>query len=161
MEKLNYESIMALVKKYCNLIPDLSPARKHEMEALCTPDCIYSYADGVTEAEYVSSRWTDVVRYVLYYEPHPCYIHVDDRQHTADCVFKEEVRDPATGELIKDYWDKWKPGLGGIVYLRESFGFMLHDGKVKIKHVFMGPKIDVSEAFMDESWRRWRDLSKP
>ena len=160
MEELSYENIMGLVKKYCSLIPNLSPERKHEMEALCAPDCIFSYAGGVTEADFVSSLWNER-RYILYYEPHPCYIHIDERQHTADCVFKEEVRDPKTGELMVNYWDYWRPGLGGVVYLRESFGFQLYEGKVKIKHVFMGPKIDVSEAFMNESWRRWRDLSKP
>jgi hypothetical protein len=149
--------MMVLVKKYCDMLPGLSPENKHEMEAICTPGCVSSYPDGVTEADFVSSRWRDECRYRLCYEPHPMYIHVDERKHTADCVLREEVFHPKTGELINDYWDKWKPGLGGVVYLRESFGFQTYDGKVKINNVFMGPRIDTDST----NWQRWRDLCKP
>ncbi len=156
MEELNYNSMLALIKKYCDMLPGLTPENKHEMEAICTPDCVYSYGDGQTEADHVASHW-QTYRAYLYYEPHPLYIHVDEKNKTADCVLKEEAKHPVTGELVKDAFDKYIPGLNGVAYMHELFEFTLHEGKVKIKNVFMGfGDIDPDSV----AWKRWRDLAK-
>lgn len=161
MTQIKYEDMVRLAKTYCDLLPDLSPARKHEMEALCTPDCDFPYPGGETEAEFVSEHWEKDSRYILEYEPHPMYIHVDERQNTADCILLEEVRDPATGELIEDYFDNRSPvermpGLGGVAILRESFAFREHNGEPKIESVFVS-RVDPK----NEAWRRWKDLAEP
>ena len=76
-------------------------------------------------------------------------------------MLKEEVRHPETGEIIENFYDDWRPNLGGTVYLRESFGFELHDGDVKINNVFKGPRVDTTDIFTGASWPVWRDLCKP
>jgi hypothetical protein len=157
MEELNYDTMLATIKKYCDMLPGLVPENKHEMEALCTPDCVFSYPDGMTEADHVAVHW-EIYRAHLYYEPHPLYIHIDERLKTADCVLLEEAKHPVTGELVKDAFDKYIPGLNGSALMHELFEFTLHEGKVKIKNIFMGfGDIDPNS----EAWRRWRDLSKP
>ncbi len=154
MEELTYENMMALVKKYCNMLPGLTPKNKFEMEDICTPDCVFSYTDGQNEADHVSSHW-ETYRAYLYYEPHPLYINIDERKKMADCVLKEEAKHPVTGEIVKDAFDRLIPGLDGVITMRESFQFTLHEGKIKIKTVFMGPLIDVNSNM----WKRWRDLA--
>jgi len=153
--ELTYDNMMAVVQKYCAMLPGLIPENKHEMEAICTPDCVFSYPDGQTEADHVSSHW-ETYRAYLHYEPFPLYIQIDERKKQADCVLLEEARHPETGELVKAFKD---PVTGVLtedtIYMRESFQFALHDGKVKIKTVFMGPRIDTSSV----AWQRWRDLS--
>jgi hypothetical protein len=85
MEKLTYENMMYVVKKYCDMLYELTPETKYKMEAVCTPDCLFSYPDGQAEADQVASH-SQTYRANLYYEPWPMYILVDDRKKMADCV---------------------------------------------------------------------------
>ena len=160
--ELTYENMMAVVKKYCDMLPGLIPENKHEMEAICTPDCVFSYPDGQTEADHVSSHW-QTYRAYLYYEPYPLYIHVDERKKMASTMFLEESRDPLTGKLVM--------GMGmfnqvtGVfsekatsdhAFMRQIFEFELHEGEVKIKTVTGGASVDPNSV----PWQRWRDLAK-
>ena len=60
-----------------------------------------------------------------------------------------------TGEIVKDAFDKYRLGLGGIAFIHVVFEFKLHDDKVKIKTVFTS-SIDTNSV----AWQRWRDLAK-
>jgi len=153
-KELTYENMMAVVKKYCDMLLGLTPETKHEMEAICTPDCVYSYPDGQTEADHVSSHW-EIYRAYLYYEPWPLCIIVDDRKKMVDCVLKEEARHPVTGELVKTIRNEVTGELEDTIYMREVFELTLHDNQVKIKNIFMSD-IDTNSV----AWQRWRDLAK-
>jgi len=152
--ELNYENMMAVAKKYCDILPGLIPQTKHQMEAICTPDCVFGFPDGQTEADYVSSHW-ETYRAYLYYEPWPMYIIVDDRKKMADCALKEEARHPVTGELVKVFKNPLTGELEDTIYMCEHFEFALHDNAVKIKNVFL-QRINADGMY----WQRFRDLAK-
>lgn len=157
MSEISYDDIMALVKKYCELVPKLSPDRRAEMEAITTPECAFGYPDGEKEADILAAFW-DQARFHLIYEPKPYYIHVDERQRTADCILREEARDPSTGELIEDFFETHTPdalpGERGVSLLHEHFSFAVHEGKPKIDSVFAS-RINGTT----DQWNRWVGLS--
>ena len=154
MEELTYDNMMALVKKYCDILSGITPETKYKMEAICTPDCVFPYPDGQTEADHVAAHH-ETYRAYLHYEPWPLCILVDERKKLADCVLCEEARHPMTGEIVKDAFDKYEPGLGGVSYMREVYEFTLHEGKVKIKNIFFSPLNIKSMA-----WKRWCNLAR-
>jgi len=151
-KELTYENMMAVAKKYCDLLPGLIPATKHEMEAILTPDYVGQNPEG--EADHVSSHW-ETYRAYLYYEPWPMYIIVDDRKKMADCILKEEARHPATGELVKVFKNPLTGEMEDTIYMCEHFEFALHDGQVKIQTVF-SQRINPDSPF----WHRFRDLAR-
>jgi hypothetical protein len=153
--KLTYSSMMTLVKKYCDMLPELTPKTKHEMEAICTPDCIFSYPDGQTEADHVANHW-QIYRAHLYYEPWPLYIIVDDRKKMAKCVLKEVAKHPKTNEPVEAIKNEITGKIEDTVYMHEHFQFTVHEGKVKINNIFMSD-IDTNSL----AWKNWRNSAKP
>jgi hypothetical protein len=155
MEELNYDNMMALAKKYCDILPGLTPETKYKMEEICTPDCVYPYPNGQKEADHVAAHYKQYRAY-LHYEPWPLCILVDEKKKVADCVLCEEARHPVTGEIVEDAFDQYgTKGLNGVVYMREIFEFTLHEGKVKIKNVFFSPINTESMA-----WKRWTTVAR-
>ena len=160
-EGLTYEKMMALVKKYCDLLPGLIPQTKYKMEDICTPDYIAAYGGGQTEADHVSEHYQEYRAY-LHYEPWPLYIMVDERKKMASCMLWEESRDPVTGKLIKAMgWDPVKgvrvdPPTSDMAYMRQIFEFEMHDGEIKLKTVTGGANVDPDST----DWKNWRDLAK-
>ncbi len=154
MEELNYDNMMALVKKYCDILPGLTPETKYKMEDIVTPDCVYPYPDGQKEADHVAAHH-ETYRAYLHYEPWPLCILVDEKKKMADCVLCEEARHPLTGEIVKDAFDKYEPGLDGVSYMREVYEFTLHEGKVKIKNIFFS-SIDTKGM----AWKRWSNVAR-
>jgi hypothetical protein len=152
--KLTYDNMLALVKEYCDMLPGLTPQTKHEMEIICTPDCNFSYPDGQTEADHVASHW-QTYRAHLYYEPWPLHIIVDDRKKMAKCILKEEARHPKTNELVKVIKNEVTGEIEDTVYMNEHFQFTVHEGRAKIKNIFMSD-IDTNSV----AWKNWRDLTK-
>ena len=152
--ELNYENMMAVAKKYCDMLPGLVPQTKYQMEAILMPDYVGQSAEG--EADHVSSHWQTYRAYV-YYEPWPMYIIVDDRKKMADCIFREDARHPMTGELVKAVYKEPRFGVPDqeTVYMTEHFEFVLHDDQVKIKNVFSS-RINIDSV----AWQRFRDLAK-
>lgn len=158
--ELTYENMLAVVKKFWDVLPGLTPENKHELEAICAPDCVFQYAYDQTEADHVSSHW-EIYRAHLFYEPWPLYIMIDDKRKMANCVVREEPKHPVTGEIMKitsRYPDPWAavvdPTAKGF-FLHVVFEFKLHDGKAKIKTLFTS-RIDENSV----AWQRWRDLAK-
>ena len=154
MAELTYENMMAVVKRYGNLCPGLTPENRHEMEAICTPDAVFFYPEGKSEAEIVSSHW-ETYRAHLFYEPWPLCIMIDDKKKMAGCVLREEARHPVTNEFIKRFKHPVTGELQDTIYIRHAFEFTLHDNAVKIKTAFSS-LIDIRS----QNWKNWRDLAK-
>ena len=150
--ELTYENMVAVVKKYFDIMPGLTPENKHEMDAILTPDYVGQHAER--HGEHVSSHWKEY-RAHCYYEPWPMYIIVDERKKMADCIVKEECRHPVTGELVKTFKNEVTGEIEDTIYMCEHFEFALHDGQVKIQNVFR-QVINTDEV----SWQRFRDLAK-
>ena len=150
--ELTYENMVAVVKKYFDIMPGLTPENKHEMDAILTPDYVGQHPER--HGEHVSSHWKEY-RAHCYYEPWPMYIIVDERKKMADCIVKEECRHPVTGELVKTFKNEVTGEIEDTIYMCEHFEFALHDGQVKIQNVFR-QVINTD----DVSWQRFRDLAK-
>ncbi len=73
---------------------------------------------------------------------------------------REDAIDPETGKPVKALWKNPFVGVPDqeTVYMREHFEFAIHEGKLKIMTVFMGPRILIDGA-NSVMWKRWRDLS--
>ena len=150
--ELTYENMMAVVKKYCDMMVGLTPENKHEMDAILAPDYVGQHPER--HGEHVSSHWKEY-RAHLFYEPWPMYIIVDERKKMADCILKEEARHPVTGELVKTFKNPVTGELEDTIYMCEHFEFALHNGQVKIKNVFP-QRINTDSV----AWQRFRDLAK-
>jgi hypothetical protein len=151
-EGLNYDNIMALTKKYCDIMPGLIPDTKHLMDAILAPDYVGQHVER--HGEHVSEHWKEYRAY-LYYEPWPMYILVDERKKMADCVFKEEALHPVTGELVKAFPNPLTGEMEDTIYMCEHFEFIMHDGQPKIKNV-LPQRINPDRM----GWQRFRDLVK-
>ena len=75
-------------------------------------------------------------------------------------MFREDAKHPVTGEPVKCL--RKNPFVGvpdqETVYQREHFEFTIHEGKLKIMTMFMGPRIHINDVD-SVMWNRWRDLS--
>ncbi len=152
--ELTYEMMQAHIKKFFDILPSITPENKHLLAEFHIPDAVYSYPDRQTEADHVAAHY-EVYRAHVFYEPWPLYMMFDERKKIIDCVIREEARHPVTGELVKDAFDKYIKGGGGIVFAHAVFELTLIGDAVKIKNTFLNV-IDPNGA----PWQNWRDLAK-